>query len=54
MTWIKYRRNEPIPDELYYDGWQMDDDNDVHTPLMLWIKYRRNEDIPEDFYYDYC
>lgn len=32
----------------------MDDDNDVHTPLMMWIKYRRNEDIPENFYYDYC
>ena len=27
MLWIKYRKNEAIPEELYYEGWKTDKDN---------------------------
>ena len=53
MSWIKYRPNEPIPEELYYDGWQTDRDFDNRTPLILWIGCR-DEDIPKELYYDGC
>lgn len=54
MLWIKDRQKQDIPKELYYDGWQTDNDVDDQTPLMLWIKHRPNEPIPEEFYYNYC
>ena len=28
MWWIKYRPNEPIPKELYYDNYQTDKDDE--------------------------
>lgn len=34
MNWIYWRRDEAIPQELHYDGWQTDRDNDGQTPLM--------------------
>ena len=36
---------------MYYDGYQMDKDDDKRTPLMLWIEYC-NKDIPKELYYD--
>ena len=51
MYWIRFRPNEPIPKELYYDGWQGEINENEQTPLMLWIEYRREEAIPQELYY---
>ena len=40
MIWIEYNVDEPIPEQLYYDGYQTDREACGHTPLMLWIKDR--------------
>ena len=40
-----YRKNEAIPDCLYYEGYQTDKDNHKQTPLRLWIIYRHGETI---------
>ena len=50
MIWIEQRLGEPIPQELYYNGWQTDKDKGGWSPLMLWI-FARNGDIPKEFYY---
>ncbi len=48
MLWIKYRKGEPIPENMYYPGWRTDREKyDRCTPLMLWNKHRPNEPIPE-------
>lgn len=54
MIWIEADRNETIPKELLYPGWQTDKDKYGKTPLMMWIRYRYNRDIPEELYYDGC
>ena len=54
MEWIIHRCGEPIPDELYYPGWQTDRDNDKKTPLMIWIWWRTDETIPDNLFYDNC
>ena len=51
MWWITCRRNQSIPNELKYSGWQTDKDEYQHTPLMLWIKQRDGEPIPNCLYY---
>ena len=53
FEWIKYRKNEPIPEELKYPGWQTDKKN-WESPLMYWIEFRINEPIPDDIYYINC
>lgn len=55
MLWLEYRYKEPIPQEMYYDDWQRDKNDNGETALMLWIKYHHpREDIPKDFYYEGC
>ncbi len=48
MLWIEKRKGEPIPKELYYEGYKTDRDNEGRTPLMLWINWRYNEAIPQE------
>ena len=50
MLWIR-ECSEDIPQELYYDDYQMDKDKDGNTPLMMWIMARHNEDIPQELLY---
>ena len=50
--WIEHRRDEPIPQEFFYDGYQTDRDNDDYTPLLQWIECRPGEPIPKELYYD--
>ena len=38
MTWIAWRKGEAIPQELYYQDYQTDKDEDGQTPLMYWIE----------------
>ena len=40
MLWIGDRRDEPIPQELYYDEYKLIRNNNGQTPLMLWIEWR--------------
>ena len=54
MIWIKYRKNDSIPEELYYADCYADKNKDGKTPLMLWKEYHPNEPIPEKLYYDGC
>lgn len=54
MIWIEADRNENIPKELLYPGWQTDKDKYGRTPLMFWVRYRYNKDVPEELYYDNC
>ena len=55
MLWIQYHyKHENIPEQLFYDGYQIDKNNDDKTSLMLWIEHRPNEDIPKKLYYDGC
>ena len=46
MLWIEERRNEAIPECLYYEGWETDRNASSQTPLMMWINYRHRGDIP--------
>ena len=45
--WIIYRRGEPIPGELKFEGWQM---FKGYYGILVheWIKHRPGESIPED------
>ena len=52
MYWIKYRRGEAIPKELYYLNCQTDKDDDGRTPLMIWIEECPDEAIPQELYYE--
>ena len=55
MLWLEYRYKEPIPEHLFYDGWQRDKNANQEPPLMLWIKWHHpREDIPNDYYYAGC
>ena len=37
MIWIDHHRDEDIPQQLFYDGWQTDKDKDGRIPLRIWI-----------------
>ena len=54
MLWIRFCPNEPISQELYYEGYQTDRDENRETPLFYWIKYRLDETIPQEMYYEDC
>ena len=41
-----YRKGEPIPDDMKFDGWQTT--GKWGFPVNVWIEYRRDEPIPED------
>ena len=43
MYWIRFRPNEPIPKELYYEGYQTDINENDQTLLMIQIKHRQKE-----------
>ena len=47
--WIIYRKGEPIPNKLKFDGWEEYGEDD--PPIYYWIKYRQGEDIPKDMKY---
>ena len=49
MMWIQDRKNETIPTNLLYEGYQTDKDIDGLTPLKLWNEFRKDESIPNDF-----
>lgn len=52
MRWIEceYQR-EDIPECLFYDGYQIDKDDEDKTALMLWIQYHKNMNMPEKLFY---
>ena len=45
MIWIENRKDN-IPKKLCYSNYELDKDEDGHTPLMLWIIHRES-DIPK-------
>ena len=39
MMWVNNQYEDDIlPEELFYDGWQTDRNNDNKTLLMMWIE----------------
>ena len=50
--WIEYRKGEPIPEDIKFDGWQKSKGFDGCKPIHYWIKYRPGEPIPEDMKID--
>ena len=55
MDWVKYHPgDEPIPKELYYDGYQTDKGYNSRTPLMNWIAFHSSDPIPQELFYDGC
>lgn len=47
MICMEVHPNGYIPEELYYDGWQTDEDKNGRTPLMIWIDSIDGEVIPK-------
>ena len=54
MIWVEHREGEAIPEELYYDDYQTDKNEDGETALMIWIEYRYGDDIPQGLLYPGC
>ena len=46
LKWIRYRRGEPIPDDMKFDGWVIS--KEYYEKLIdYWIKYRPDESVPD-------
>lgn len=45
------RRNEPIPDELKFDGWKTSEGYGYHKPIHYWIRYHKDA-IPDELKFD--
>lgn len=35
MLWLVFRKGEPIPDDIFYDDWMTDVNDDGETPLIM-------------------
>lgn len=51
MTWVNFHNS--IPENLKYDGWQTDKNDENHNVLYIYLNNNNdNENIPEELFYE--